>query len=152
VTPSAVSQAERGDRGLSLETLLRLSSALHMSLDDLLHAQRRTPYRVGRRDDDPRVLQSGYQTLLEPVGARPTVGLVRLAPRASGAPEPGQHGQAIITVGSGLVQILVDDSTPSLRAGDALMSEAVRITGWRNLGDREALLFWTVVPPPAERE
>ena len=152
VTPSAVSQAERGDRGLSLETLLRLAEALHMSLDDLLHAQRRTPYRVGRRDDDPHVVQSGFQPLLEPAGAKPTVALVRLPPRGSGAPDPGRHGQAVITVGSGLVQVLVDDATPALRQGDALTSDAARITGWRNLGDREALLFWTVVPPPAERE
>jgi DNA-binding XRE family transcriptional regulator/quercetin dioxygenase-like cupin family protein len=151
VTPSAVSQAERGDRGLSLETLLRLAEALNMSLDDLLHAQRRTRYRVGRRDDDPHVLQSGSQALLDGSGTRPSVVLVRLPPRASGAPEPGQHGHAILTVGTGLVQVLVDDATPSLRQGDALTSEAARVTGWRNLGDREALLFWTVVPPPSDR-
>jgi transcriptional regulator with XRE-family HTH domain len=152
VTPSAVSQAERGDRGLSLETLLRLADALHMSLDDLLHAQRRTPYRVGRRDDDPGVLRNGAQTLLDASGPRPGVALVRLPPRASGAPDPGQHGQAVITVGAGLVQVLVDDATPSLRQGDALTCEASRVTGWRNLGDGDAMLFWTVVPPPAEPE
>ena len=152
VTPSAVSQAERGDRGLSLETLLRLADALHMSLDDLLRAQRRTPYHVGRRDDDPDVLRSGSQPLLDPAGTRPGVALGRLPPRGAGAPEPGQHGQAVITVGSGLVQVLVDDATPSLRQGDALTCEASRVTGWRNLGDGDALLFWTVVPPAAERE
>jgi transcriptional regulator with XRE-family HTH domain len=152
VTPSAVSQAERADRGLSLETLLRLAEALDMSLDELLHSERRTAYRVGRRDDHPDVIRSGAQTLLDPAGARPGVELIRLAPRASGAPEPGQHAQAIITVGSGLVQVTVDDATPSLRQGDALTSEAVRVAGWRNLGDGEALLFWTVVPPPGERE
>jgi transcriptional regulator with XRE-family HTH domain len=152
VSPSAVSQAERGDRGLSLETLLRLTEALDMSLDDLLHAQRRTPYRVGRRDDDPQVVESGFQALLEPSGPRPSVALIRLPARGSGAPEPGQQGQAVITVGSGLVQVLVDDATPSLREGDALTSDAARIAGWRNLGEREALLFWTVIPPLGERE
>jgi transcriptional regulator with XRE-family HTH domain len=152
VTPSAVSQAERGDRGLSLETLLRLAEALDMSLDDLLHGERRTPYRVGRRDDDPTIVQTGYQALLDSSGAKPAVALIRLPPRGSGAPEPGRHGQAVITVGSGLVQVLVGDATPSLRQGDALTSDAARITGWRNLGDREALLFWTVMPPPPERE
>jgi transcriptional regulator with XRE-family HTH domain len=152
VTPSAVSQAERGDRGLSLETLLRLTGALDMSLDDLLHAQRSTPYRVGRRDDDPAGARAGAQELLGPPGARPSVALVRLPPRGTGAPEPGLRGQAVITVGSGLVQVLVDDQPPSLRAGDALTSEAGRVTGWRNLSDHEAMLFWTVVPPPAERQ
>jgi hypothetical protein len=45
------------------------------------------------------------------------------------------------------------DATPSLRAGDALTSEAGRISGRRNLGDHEATtLFWTVIPPPVERQ
>jgi transcriptional regulator with XRE-family HTH domain len=152
VTPSAVSQAERGDRGLSLETLLRLTGALDMTLDDLLHAQRRTPYRVGRRADDPAGAQPGAQELLDPSGYAPGVTLVRLPPRGSGAPEPGQRGQGVVTVSAGLVQVHVDDATPALRAGDALTTEAGRVTGWRNLGDHEATLFWTVIPPPAERQ
>jgi transcriptional regulator with XRE-family HTH domain len=39
VSPSAVSQAERGRRGLSLETLMRLSRELHLTLDELLGGQ-----------------------------------------------------------------------------------------------------------------
>jgi DNA-binding XRE family transcriptional regulator len=39
VSPSAVSQVERGRRGLSLETLMRLSRELHLTLDELLGGQ-----------------------------------------------------------------------------------------------------------------
>ena len=39
VSPSAISQAERGRRGLSLETLLDLTSRLNMTLDELLRGQ-----------------------------------------------------------------------------------------------------------------
>ena len=37
VTASAISQAERAERGLSLGTLAQLSRALGMTIDDLLH-------------------------------------------------------------------------------------------------------------------
>src|SRR4029078_3161444 len=35
VSPSAISQAERGQRGLSLETLLALAAQLHITLDEV---------------------------------------------------------------------------------------------------------------------
>jgi transcriptional regulator with XRE-family HTH domain len=53
VTASAISQAERAERGLSLATLARLSSALGLTVDDLLHGEDSDIYRIGRRLDDP---------------------------------------------------------------------------------------------------
>ena len=48
VTTSAISQAERGERGLSLSTLVRLTRDwLH--LDDLLHGEDPATYQIGRR-------------------------------------------------------------------------------------------------------
>lgn len=49
VTPSAISQAETGHRGLSLETLVLIGQALHVTLDDLLSAEP-LGYLVSRRD------------------------------------------------------------------------------------------------------
>ena len=31
---------------------------------------------------------------------------------------------------------------PVLRRGEALIAESSRIEGWRNLADRDALVFW----------
>lgn len=31
-----------------------------------------------------------------------------------------------------------------LRGGEALLAEASGVTGWRNLGDREAVVFWVL--------
>ena len=49
VTASAVSQAERGRRGLSLETLLTLAGRLNVTLDDLLRGEAPTGYVLARR-------------------------------------------------------------------------------------------------------
>src|SRR2546430_17180753 len=68
VSPSAISQVERGERGLSLETLMALSGRLNGTLDELLGGEVTPDYRIGR-------------------GPRP-----RRAPRGSGLPPPGHAG------------------------------------------------------------
>jgi hypothetical protein len=45
-------------------------------------------------------------------------------------------------VASGLVQVQLTTGQPVLRGGEALLAESSRIEGWRNLSDREALVFW----------
>jgi transcriptional regulator with XRE-family HTH domain len=54
VTASAISQAERAKQGLSLATLVRLSSALGLTIDDLVHGEDPDVYRIDRRTDDPQ--------------------------------------------------------------------------------------------------
>ena len=74
----------------------------------------------------------------------PHVDLVRLGPRGTGAPETVRSGQAIVAVASGLVQLTVAGQTPALRHGEVLVADAALLTGWRNLGQSEAVLFWIV--------
>jgi transcriptional regulator with XRE-family HTH domain len=144
VTPSAISQAERAARGLSLETLLRISAALGISLDDLVHGTQGTAaYRIGRRDDVPGVERFGRQPLLE-AGDAPGVELIRLGPRARGTPEGSPTGSALVAVATGLVQVVLESGTPVLRGGEVLEADAGTVAGWRNLGEREASLFWIV--------
>ncbi len=49
MSPSAISQAERGQRGLSLETLLALTERLGITLDELLRGEADAGYRLARR-------------------------------------------------------------------------------------------------------
>ncbi|MGH3766692.1 MAG: helix-turn-helix domain-containing protein [Pseudonocardiaceae bacterium] len=64
VSPSAISQAERGKRGLSLETLLQLTGNLNMSVDELLRGDVVAGYRLGRRHHPrTRRINSGHQPL-----------------------------------------------------------------------------------------
>jgi transcriptional regulator with XRE-family HTH domain len=138
VTASAISQAERGERGLSLATLVRLSDALGVTIDDLVRGEERADYRIGRRG-----LQQTL-TLLDGIGSDVRVDLVHLDPREAAEPAPGRHGTGIVAVAGGLVQVRVADKTPALRHGEVLVADSERVTGWRNLGQSEALLFWIV--------
>jgi len=149
VTASAISQVERAERGLSLTTLVRLSAALGVTLDDLLRGEDPGVYRIGRRTDDP---QHGFEDTITLLGAGSDlrIDLVRLGPRETRTPTNTRPGTGIVAVAAGLLQIQVAGQTPAVRHGEVLVADSQLVEGWRNLGQTEAELFWIVaVPAPA---
>ena len=47
-------------------------------------------------------------------------------------------------VASGLVQLTIGSDTPVMRVGDAVLATSVAVSGWRNLMNAPALLFWVL--------
>ena len=146
VTASAISQAEREERGLSLATLVRLSSALGVTIDDLLHGEDPDLYRIGRRTEDPQRGLERTITLLGGGDSDLRVDLVHLGVREAAAQADRRKGTGIVAIASGLVQVQVAGQTPAVRYGEVLVAESERIEGWRNLGQTEAVLFWITIP------
>jgi transcriptional regulator with XRE-family HTH domain len=142
VSPSAVSQAERGQRGLSLETLLDLTARLGITLDELLRGEVAPGYRLARRHDPRRTADGKPLPLLDDPEAGLRAYLLRLPPRASAEPGFAHKGVEMVTVGAGLVQVVLPTGRPVLRQGEALLAERSGISSCRNIGDREALVFW----------
>ena len=148
VTPSAISQAEAGRRGLSLDTLLLLSERLGMGLDELLAAAPTGGYVLARH---PRTPADATTALLDDPKAGLRAYLVRLGPGESGAPDFPHKGAELVLVASGLVQLTIGDDTPVLRAGDVALATTVAVTGWRNLMNGPALLFWVLRDEPPRK-
>jgi transcriptional regulator with XRE-family HTH domain len=145
VSPSAVSQAERGQRGLSLETLLELSGKLNMTLDELLRGDVVAGYRLGRRHHPLSGRGEGSHQplpLLDDPAAGLRAYLVHLPPRESGSPHVAHKGTELVAVANGLVQVVLTNGRPVLRRGEVLLVEATTIERWRNLAPSEATLFW----------
>jgi transcriptional regulator with XRE-family HTH domain len=145
VSPSAISQAERGRRSLSLETLLELTANLNMTLDELLRGEVVAGYRLARRSRPPaRRVASNNEPL--PLFDDPAAGLraylIHLPPRQSGAPHVRHKGTELVAVAGGLVQVVLATGRPVLRRGEAILVEAAAIERWRSLGPSEAMLFW----------
>jgi transcriptional regulator with XRE-family HTH domain len=151
VTASAISQAERAERGLSLGTLAQLSSALGITIDDLLHGDEPDLYRIGRRTDHPQHSHEPSLRLLGDAASGIRINLVQLGPRESHRETSPDEGAGIVAVSSGLVQVLIGGQTPAVRAGEVLVAAAERVDGWRNMGQTEAVLFWIVVPVAGRR-
>lgn len=144
VSPSAVSQAERGQRGLSLKTLLDLTARLGITLDELLRGEVAPGYRLARRHDPRRAADAKPLPLLDDPETGLRAYLLRLAPKASSELGFAHKGVEMITVGAGLVQVVLPTGRPVLRQGEALIAERSGISSCRNIGDREALVFWVL--------
>ncbi len=142
VTASAISQAESGRRGLSLDTLVGMSERLGISLDDVLVSVPSSGYVLARRDRTGG--ETPYTALLDDPRAGLRASLVRLGPGESGSPPMAHKGIEMVLVSSGLVQVQVGGETPVMRAGDAILATDVAVTGWRNLRPEPARLFWIV--------
>jgi len=142
VSPSAISQAEAGHRGLALETLLTLVEALGLGLDDLLDVRTSGDYVLARRDrlGPPH----GHVALLDDDSAGLRAYLIQLSPGQRGTPPVPHKGVELILVASGLVQADLGTATPVLRAGDAVLATRASVAGWRNLLGEPARLFWII--------
>ena len=139
VSASAISQAEAGRRGLSLDTVFVLCERLGIGIDDLLSSA--TPgYLVARHDRSGR--DAPFVGLLDDPGAGLRAYLVRLGPGEAGTPPITHKGVELVLVASGLVRVDLGSETPVMRAGDAALAVRVAVTGWRNLGPSPAVLFW----------
>jgi transcriptional regulator with XRE-family HTH domain len=147
VTASAISQAERAERGLSLTTLVRLSDALGITIDDLLRGDDPDVYRIGRRTDDPQRGLEPVTNLLGDATSELRIDLVHLEMRQAGTPSATPDATGIVAVASGLIHVQVAGQTPAVRAGEVLVAASDRVDGWRNIGTGEAVLFWIVVSP-----
>lgn len=142
VTASAISQAEAGRRGLSLDTVLVLSERLGVTIDELLGGVGGPGYVLARRD---RTRGGGsYAALLDDPGAGLRAYLVTLGVGEAGAPPVAHRGTEMVLVAAGLVQVRVADDSPVMRAGDAVVATGATIAGWRNLTMEPARLFWVL--------
>ncbi len=144
VSPSAISQAERGQRGLSLETLLTLTANLNITIDELLRGQIAPGYQLGRRDDPTTPATGTPIPLLDNPETGLRAYLIRLAPGTTTSPTIDHKGTELVAVITGLVQIHLTDGRPVLRQGEALLADRAKINAWRNLTPRPAALFWII--------
>jgi len=142
ISPSAVSQVERGRRGLSLETLLDACTKLDLTLDELLRGDVNPGYRLARRHDPRRRSDGRPLALVDDRRAGLRAYLVTLAPRGQAQPHLTHKGVEMVAVVSGLVQVMLDSGRPVLRRGETLLAERSAVLGWRNLGEGDATLFW----------
>ena len=118
VSPSAISQAERGQRGLSLETLLTLTAKLNITIDELPRGQISPGDRLGRRDDPSAPPVGIPMPLLDDPEAGLRVFLVRLAPNAFTTPTISHKGTEMVAVIAGPVQVQLTSGRPVVRQGE----------------------------------
>lgn len=108
------------------------------------------PTRVSSQSRWAAVPTGGAQTrrgvvpLLDDPAAGLRAYLVILGPGEEGEPGTVHKGVELVLVGNGVVQVVLNEETPVMRGGDALLVTRDAIHGWRNLLPETARLFWIV--------
>jgi transcriptional regulator with XRE-family HTH domain len=133
VTASAISQAESGARGLSLDTVVAIADRLELPVDRILGSPSPRPYRLARHDRSRRIADGSVVAL----AADSTVGLraflLHLGALEAGTPPFEHRGVMLFAPIAGVMQIELDDDRPVLRTGDVLIVETGSVHAWRNL-------------------
>lgn len=147
ISASALSQVERGVRGLSGERLMRVWEVLEVPFGPTGAARR--GYRVTRRGSLGAASGVGgaeVRRLLDD----PVVGQVHevvLAPGGNGRhPLPPAKVPEMVLVRHGVVDLEIGGFTETLHAGDTVVATAAAITGWGNPGGSPCELLWVLQP------
>ncbi len=142
VSASAISQAEGGQRGLALDTVLTLAESLDIPLDTLLATKTNGDYVVRRRDR--AAARAGVVPLIDDPKGGLRAYVVNLGPGESGSPPMAHKGPELVLVAAGLVQVDLGSAMPVMRVGDAVLATRVPIAGWRNLLAKPAVFYWVL--------
>lgn len=143
VTPAAISQTELGRRGLSLDTIVRMCEALGIGVDDLLETSRPPDPLLARFDaTEP---DGTSVALFADAAAGPRTYLLRLEAGESSPPPFPHKGPELVLAASGLILVDLGDTTPVLRAGDALRAATTPIRSIANLADEPSTVFWQAI-------
>lgn len=145
ITPSALSQVERGVRGPSGDTLMRLWEVLGVPFGPSGEADR--GYEVARRSGRERArLHDGL--VVEQVLEDESVGevwFVEVAPGAAGDRPPFTvKSPETVTVVRGVLDIHIAGRVETLHEGDALLADDAAITGWANPGSDRTEVVWAL--------
>ena len=147
ISPSALSQLERGARGVSADTITRIWEVLGVPFGP--NSDRPHGHRITRRSAQPPPESTAGLTRQQ-LTANPATGelwRVTIAPAASGrgAPFPVKSAE-VITVLQGVVDFELGGHPETLHEGDTLTTTSTAVTGWGNPGHSECELLWSVLP------
>ena len=146
ISPSALSQAERGVTGLSGATLTRTWDELGIPTGGDRPVS--PAFRVSRRGGRPvaKIAPGLEAEELIDVPGRSTVSMLRFAPGQVGRRPPyATKRDELAIVVAGVVEIRIGENEEVLHAGDAILISTEPISAWRNPGPQEAVVLWSVL-------
>ena len=148
VSPSAVSQVERGRHGLSGETLTRLWATLGIPFGPAA-SPTSPPYRLARRGARqplaPGSGMHGETVLQEPSGL--AVHELTFAANSSGRRPFETKQPELLLILEGALELQLGQETHTLQQGDAILLATQPVTGWRNPAREPARILWLLLRP-----
>jgi transcriptional regulator with XRE-family HTH domain len=148
VSPSALSQVERGRHGLSGETLTRLWATLEIPFGPAANPTS-PPYRLARRGArQPLAPGSGMhgETVLQEPSGLAMHELIFAASSSGRRPFETKQPELLLIL-EGALELQLGQETHTLQQGDAILLATQPVTGWRNLAREPARVIWLLLRP-----
>jgi transcriptional regulator with XRE-family HTH domain len=148
VSPSALSQVERGRHGLSGETLTRLWATLGIPYGPAANPSPLS-YRLARRGARQPVAPapgvSGETVVQEPSGL--AMYELAFAANSSGRRPFETKQPELLLILEGALELQLSQDTHTLQQGDAILLATQPVTGWRNPAREPARVLWLLLRP-----
>lgn len=156
-TVSFLSKLENGHTKTSLNMLHRIANVLSVNINSLIpNDEEPTGPRIVRKKDHTLLYEGTVRNhdgvILEAVSHVKgdhsfQVNLHRVAPGASSDGQIVHIGEEFIYVLEGEVTLLLSDESHDLQPGDSAFFSSSEPHGYKNSGEREAVILWLNTPP-----
>ncbi len=150
ITPSMLSQIEKGQANPSLNTIRLLSKALDEPMFRFFMDEVSVENDVVRRDKRKHVIENGvdYEMLTPDMRGKLEMIMMTLKPGTASCDQPLSHiGEEIALILGGTVELVLEHDSIILHAGDSVRIKSEIKHSWRNVGDGEMSLVFAVSPP-----
>lgn len=153
VTPSLLSQIEKGTANPSLNTLKQISKALNVQLFNFFIQNVSSESLVVRHDNRKKIMfpesdNFAYELLTPGLNSTIQFMLMEIPPKSSSSEELFNHiGEEVAYVNKGSVNLYLMDDVISLNAGDSVRIPPHAMHKWENMSDSDCEVLFAVTPP-----
>ena len=153
VTPSLLSQIEKGSANPSINTLRQISSVLEVPLFNFFINNVPTESLVVRKDSRKKIMfpeddSFAYELLMPNTKGEIELMLMKIPPQGASSKEQFSHiGEEAAYVIKGSVRLYLNDSIIDLNCGDSVKIPPHSNHRWENVGDYDCEVIFAVTPP-----
>lgn len=150
ITPSMLSQIERGQANPSLNTIRLLSSALNEPMFRFFMDGVNVQNEVVRAEERTRIIEHGVEYEMLTPDTNGTVEMMQLtiAPGSCSCDQLiGHTGEEVALLLKGSIELTLEGDTCVLNTGDSVRIKSGLKHSWRNVGTDECILVFAVSPP-----
>ncbi len=150
ITPSMLSQIERGQANPSLNTIRLLSSALDEPMFRFFTDDINVQNEVVRAEDRKKIIDHGveYEMLTPDTSSTMEMLQLKLSPGKESSEQLHSHtGEEVALSVKGSIELILEVDSCTLREGDSVRIRSGVKHRWRNAGDEDCELVFVVSPP-----
>lgn len=150
ITPSMLSQIERGLANPSIQTLKVLSSVLDVPIFYFFLEEKATDNLITRKNEHKRmeIKELSYELLSPDLEGQLETVIMRVPNGVTSSDVPvGHKGEEIAYVLNGKINLYLDSQMYVLESGDSVKIPAYMVHKWENMETEEAKVIFSVTPP-----